>query len=766
MGMAASQARLLSITSRMSDNELRAQLINNAKMRLTTDSSRVSDEYIAALNQTQMMFTNFDTMGNEQYQSLTFNSLTAYSSYNNQYGIVNAGGELMVSKADAEKFEKAGGVNGNLETFLNSYGLVKDTTYFDKYKLDSVGYYDNYGKWQDLGITVGDMRDIYEGNIDSKGIEHYGYEASLNSPEYGLYNNLVIDYHTAKSAYQTAVHDEMTKFMEGSLTVNKKKLTAGGKNFETLYNEVSVLTADNLGTIHQYADYMKDLMGQLGYDLTSNSRINGCILKDNSTLDGDKDVFAHTIKYNYDVAKLEENNQTTDYQMYDKTYAFVLIDKDGNEHRVTSNSDFTTLAQGQSGYVSKTKDTVGGSEFEVNGEPWYFYTSQGFDTDRQPACKIQIPDGWTMEFLFLDADGNLKREKDLPEDYTPRNMSEITKNITTTDPETGNVTTTKESMKMVVEEIITLTKEDILDSLKNMYDYFKNNAFTNLDEKYFRTEADTTDKYHAYITAAQKLANFIYGENGKNINEKYYDYLDDPSWVLSTNHIDYTIDAEYTRLEKDENGNTIEVTYTLPTSNIDRTHFNDNMFPTTTPGTEIALDPNRPSEKSFVSYQAVKDVFLIECMLNQFGEPNYTWIDKANPNENADAKATWYTNLFERMKEGYKELPENLMDSQEWLQFAFESGLVHMEQVDKSGAWVSTMYSNCSNITESTVDVDVTIAEAKYKREMNKIQAKDKQYDMELKNIDTEHNSLQTEYDSIKSVIDKNVERNFKMFQA
>ena len=36
MGMAASQARLLSITSRMSDNELRAQIINNSKMRLAT----------------------------------------------------------------------------------------------------------------------------------------------------------------------------------------------------------------------------------------------------------------------------------------------------------------------------------------------------------------------------------------------------------------------------------------------------------------------------------------------------------------------------------------------------------------------------------------------------------------------------------------------------------------------------------------------------------------------------------------------------------
>ena len=49
MGMAAGQARLLSITSRMSDNELRAQLINNDKMRLATKSAQVSEAYTNAL---------------------------------------------------------------------------------------------------------------------------------------------------------------------------------------------------------------------------------------------------------------------------------------------------------------------------------------------------------------------------------------------------------------------------------------------------------------------------------------------------------------------------------------------------------------------------------------------------------------------------------------------------------------------------------------------------------------------------------------------
>ncbi len=50
MGLAASQARLLTITSRMSNNELRQQRIAMDKMRLASDSDKVSQKYSEALN--------------------------------------------------------------------------------------------------------------------------------------------------------------------------------------------------------------------------------------------------------------------------------------------------------------------------------------------------------------------------------------------------------------------------------------------------------------------------------------------------------------------------------------------------------------------------------------------------------------------------------------------------------------------------------------------------------------------------------------------
>lgn len=57
-------------------------------------------------------------------------------------------------------------------------------------------------------------------------------------------------------------------------------------------------------------------------------------------------------------------------------------------------------------------------------------------------------------------------------------------------------------------------------------------------------------------------------------------------------------------------------------------------------------------------------------------------------------------------------------------------------------------------------------ATAAYEATTSALQAQDKIYDMELKNIDTEHEALQTEIDSVKKVIDKNIERSFKIFQA
>lgn len=168
--------------------------------------------------------------------------------------------------------------------------------------------------------------------------------------------------------------------------------------------------------------------------------------------------------------------------------------------------------------------------------------------------------------------------------------------------------------------------------------------------------------------------------------------------------------------------------------------------------------------------------------------------------ENKDM-GQWYVNLWHRMNgpsqekagtvledgtvvEGgktsggrplYKVLEDGLMDNPGWLQSALENGTVTLEQVQfveeaevgtglADCEWASIVWTNAADITESQNEAAITMAEIQYEQALNDIQAKDKQFDNQLKILDTEHNALQTEYDSIKSIIEKTIERNLKLY--
>ena len=177
------------------------------------------------------------------------------------------------------------------------------------------------------------------------------------------------------------------------------------------------------------------------------------------------------------------------------------------------------------------------------------------------------------------------------------------------------------------------------------------------------------------------------------------------------------------------------------------------------------------------------------------------YIDETVPTVENKDKGQWYINLWHRMNgpsqekagttledgtvvEGgktssglplYKVLEDGLMDNDEWLQYALENGTVTLEKVEfvedaevgtglADCEWTSIVWSNASDISESQNEAAITLAEIQYEQALNDIQAKDKQYDNQLKILDTEHNALQTEYDSIKSIIEKTVERNLKIY--
>lgn len=703
MGMAAGQARLLSITSRMSDNELRAQLINNDKMRLATKSAQVSEAYTNALNNAQLMFTNYDKENNTSYKELTFNSLTAYNQYNNQYAISNSAGQLLVSETDAKNFEKS----ADLKSFLNCYGLEETTTYFDNLsKYSGVSYYttndlgeavkvdksagivyntglvaDDHNIQKDSGYKPDILKDMYEGK---NGYDSYN---TIKSSEYYYnYQSALSNFSTAEEAYTTKAAEIMNKLYD--------TVKVDGKNLSTINSEMNAST--DIEAVKKYLEMIEAAIDGTGsYGNKVKNQLTGFSKNDESvnsyfeamkTLVTDGLNNERTINSGLDCAP--DGNQIT-YKDGDQQDVFVLNksgaswtaqlyktgkDENGNEKWVLEETKYQ-VTKNSDGTLSFTNGLIGEDEITYTG----------------------IPEPEKKDLSSLDYK--------MPDSYAFKETTQLD----------------IDDLKYIGQHVI----DSLSNTLKYTFDinrdeYQKAWTINNKGDIEFKEDANhkkvDIPEYTAYKDAAAKLYETIFGNAmPSNFDENQWSSLADINAI---------------------------------------NQLGQNFNPNTTKATE---------------FEKIKQAEVLDAIMNTYGEPNYDWIDTSNKNasynENGSAKAQWYTNLYNKMTtSGYKALQDGLASSAEWIQFAFESGLVCLEQVDANNNWNTTTYTNCSDITEQTNNAALTKAEAEYNAAMAKIENKDKRYDLELKNIDTEHNSLQTEYDSIKTAIDKNIERTFKIY--
>ncbi len=83
MGLAASQARLLTITARKADCEFQSMKLSHEKIALSRDMERISDEYQNAMNQTKLIYDYYGTGTSDM--SLTYGLLMTPSVYNDYY---------------------------------------------------------------------------------------------------------------------------------------------------------------------------------------------------------------------------------------------------------------------------------------------------------------------------------------------------------------------------------------------------------------------------------------------------------------------------------------------------------------------------------------------------------------------------------------------------------------------------------------------------------------------------------------------------------
>lgn len=731
MGMAASQARLLTITARLADNELRSQTINNAKMRLATQSSQASENYINALNNATLKFASYDEAGNALSQDLTYNALTAYSSYNTQYGLINSAGQILVSESEAAIFAQA---NGNLNAYLLAHGLEYNTTYFDELGAikndiypepfnnisveEMQTYYEQYGSYEN-SLEVENYTNNYSAFIKSENQLVKGAESSLES--YLLFgsNSPAISIPEDETAYQydyTSTVSEMVEYFKEIFTAST--ISATGKDNNNTYN-INLLNQNGILS-DEYTKQILELVNDVKVGQFEYLDEYGKVAKDSN---GNRLTQTGMLLTEDAVISPVKAGQTS-YELVDGLIT-VTVDADGKVTAVTPNTD--ELTGGELFELTGPKDNNGKDSYKgmsfvdcVNNLSYKITTPKNGN----------IPESYSEFFLGLEVDEN--------GDYSATTYSAL-----------FTVDSVKEALKDQTDAVI-----NTILSLAN----YENFAEYILD---MEDPSDYGIDVKKIIPSVNKTLEEIL-TNYKESKNSFLTNIFDTQNPVTFDGVTYASSKDYIEAAMKEGAEAYVDTdvepakkmYIIP-ENLRDIHF------------VLRLLQEKGLQQS-ASFDTVIKEYLVEELIAVYGEPKYAWIDLNDTGNtgNADAKAQWYTNLFNRMNQGYKALENGLGASKEWMEYALESGIVTIEQVDKNFKWNGLDYRTCVKITEETDQAAVAKAEAEYNRAMNDIEAKDNIFDMELKNIDTEHNALQTEYDVIKGVIDKNISRTFKFNQS
>lgn len=190
MGLAASQARLLSLTTRINNNEMESLLVSNSKIRLADKNSAAKQNYLAALDATKYEFIYYDSTGVQNNTAFTFNAVTQYQSMKNQYSFHNAAGQILVSSSDANKFEQS----ANLYEFLDKYGL------FDQSKEEFQEQLDEYNAQMD---EYNKQKAEYDQKLADYEKKYQDYVADLEAynKELEAYNKEMQNYYAELDQY-------------------------------------------------------------------------------------------------------------------------------------------------------------------------------------------------------------------------------------------------------------------------------------------------------------------------------------------------------------------------------------------------------------------------------------------------------------------------------------------------------------------------------------------------------------------------------------
>ena len=779
MGMSASQARLLSITGRLNNNEFRAQTITNSKLRLADKSQEISAEYIDALNSQKLMYGVYDNNGEKDYIALTANTILTFGDLKNQYSLVNSSGKILALPEDITNYKAA---KGNMEVFLSNY----------------------------VGTT--DNKNFYEGLKEIYGENYASYFTTFEN-RYNYYNK-IIDTTEGVNSFTNFINiavpstvDETTgerTYENGTITLTDGTKDADGfYNLNGTYNNWSEKLNDNVKYTGitfpvggSFGSWCNDILSvpQFTKPQKPQKPSQDQYKKQINSVSGIWDKFISAVNQGgcWDEANV------TPQSGYHIEHILTHLLNPGETYKTTDGVEFT-MQSDENGHTS-----VGGQS-DGNWKPEQEAAAKELreiltNNEQLTDLKQSIIDTYYKSIVTY---GN----QSLVGISTPVNEITFKKNETDIANDAALVNSKKTAFEAA---------EIVLENFKTTEEALKT-AYEQAQQAYNEALADFNKKtavYNASVGTAQEAATqaaMQAAETAKNNAETAMNNAKTDYETAKANRENYetnhyaTAKTEYdSALAEQEKS---EITVQKADSSV-----NDRMMDET---------KNLLSEiKNAVRYEWVDDVDAfnnamisynnkvadyntkIDGMQTKLQEDLKEWannahqslakykedLDELNEKEMTvldenDPKYQWYKNLWFRMGAGKtenfieqdaKEL--SLLNNSEWLQFSLEHGILTIEQAQfaEEGSavytemgtfdWVPTVYTNARDFVFKEDEVKIAIAEAKYKKEIREIENQDKKFDQDLKKLDTEHSALQTEYESIKEVMNKNAERSFKAF--
>ena len=106
------------------------------------------------------------------------------------------------------------------------------------------------------------------------------------------------------------------------------------------------------------------------------------------------------------------------------------------------------------------------------------------------------------------------------------------------------------------------------------------------------------------------------------------------------------------------------------------------------------------------------------------------------------------------------------VNDNEFLQNALKNGQYFISSINTNNYYYQDHYTANGCVGEVTDAEAVTLAEAEYTTKKNKLNYKEETLEIEMKNLHLEISALTTEFDTVKSMISKNVEKVFTMFNS